>query len=855
MDTYRPGFVSGPGGGLDGGLDDLSPTQQKLIGNRQLITDMRAQNFDVIRFATYRTACKLRYIQKKTNLEMVDIWNIIECFRENGLNTLESDTELNASRVESILTSIFMQLNKRVPITRQVDVKMSASMLLNWLISAYDSSCHGRVKVFYLKVALSHLCSGKLIDKLRYIFTQISDSSGLLIRQRFEQYLQAVLALPTAVFEGPSFGYNETAVRACFDMRSGVNINNFLNVLVSDPGPQCLMWLPILHRMAQVENVFHPVQCDGCHRESFMGFRYRCQRCHNYQLCQDCFWRGRTSGNHSPDHQMKEYLAYKSPAKQIGHSIKKSFQCVPSTSLDEKPPVFPDLPEKTVDLSYIVPATPSSVRNGFHGCGHETSPDLSSICSSPQVLRSPGKMSLAITTQSTDDEHRLIARYAARLAADTNNAARSPAEMNFTLDTNKAQRELIFKLEQKNREIMREIQRLRMEQEAHAKTTANAQYNPTLMAELMLLRQRKDELEMRMSALQDSRKDLVTQLESLMKLLKNQPTSPRSSPHITSASSPTLVSPYATTPGRSSAPLVTPNTPSDTYSSLSYTPGRSSVPIMYHNAYYSSDTNTSATSSNSYSLGRLSAPIVSPSSEAGVGTVPITPGQESLTLSGLEGDVQMAFSQPSSSAMNSKNLRNDLLSAADSITGAMSSLVKELSSENSGSEDEDDNINGELEIAETYMLQTREDLESWQREVQKRLDQETRYVTRVKAANSNNSSTGRSGHSSTGSNQSEEEDRDRYLRHIFPKIDYTTDDGESYVRTDDESYTRTDDEDAELYDNHPKELPNEMTASRYSTEEEGTFQSDGESYIRTDDEDGANTDTDWEESMKRWINR
>lgn len=36
--------------------------------------------------------------------------------------------------------------------------------------------------------------------------------------------------------------------------RSGVNINNFLNVLVSDPGPQCLMWLPILHRMVQVEN-------------------------------------------------------------------------------------------------------------------------------------------------------------------------------------------------------------------------------------------------------------------------------------------------------------------------------------------------------------------------------------------------------------------------------------------------------------------------------------------------------------------------------------------------------------------------------------------------------------------------
>ena len=52
-----------------------------------------------------------------------------------------------------------------------------------------------------------------------------------------------------------------------------------------------------------------------------------------------------------------------------------------------------------------------------------------------------------------------------------------------------------------------------------------------------------------------------------------------------------------------------------------------------------------------------------------------------------------------------------------------------------------------------------------------------------------------------------------------------------------------------------QELPNEMSTSRYSTEEEGTFQSDAESYIRTDDEDSMNTDTDWEESMKRWINR
>ena len=44
--------------------------------------------------------------------------------------------------------------------------------------------------------------------------------------------------------------------------------------------------------------------------------------------------------------------------------------------------------------------------------------------------------------------------------------------------------------------------------------------NPTLLAELRLLRQRRDELEARMAALQDSRRELMVQLEGLMKLLK-----------------------------------------------------------------------------------------------------------------------------------------------------------------------------------------------------------------------------------------------------------------------------------------------------------------------------------------------
>lgn len=57
-------------------------------------------------------------------------------------------------------------------------------------------------------------------------------------------------------------------------------------------------------------SVFHPVECSFCHSESMMGFRYRCQQCHNYQLCQDCFWRGHAGGSHSNQHQMKEYTSW-----------------------------------------------------------------------------------------------------------------------------------------------------------------------------------------------------------------------------------------------------------------------------------------------------------------------------------------------------------------------------------------------------------------------------------------------------------------------------------------------------------------------------------------------------------------
>ncbi|XP_064809375.1 dystrobrevin beta-like isoform X8 [Oncorhynchus masou masou] len=465
-------------------IEERSKRGKAMVERRQLFMEMRGQNFDVIRLSTYRTACKLRFVQKRCNLHLVDVWNMIEAFRDSGLNTLDHNAEINVSRLETILSSIYYQLNKRLPTVHQINVEQSISLLLNFMVATYDSEGHGKLSIFSMKSMLATMCGGKIVDKLRCIFSQISDSNGVMAFAKFDQFLREVLKLPTAVFEGPSFGYTEHSVRTCFPQQKKILLNTFLDILMADPPPQCLVWLPLMHRLANVENAFHPVECSYCRSESMMGFRYRCQQCHGYQLCQSCFWRGHANGPHSNQHQMKEHSSWKSPAKKLSHAISKSLGCVPIGELPH--PVFPEQLEKPQDsVPHTVQLKPvaNNMNNTMFMSSGVPTPTKS-------VLESPSRL---------EEEHRLIARYAARLAAEAGNSTVScstqcpPTDLSFNFDANKQQRQLIAELENKNREILQEIQRLRLEHEqASQPTPEKAQQNPTLLAELRLLRPRQE---------------------------------------------------------------------------------------------------------------------------------------------------------------------------------------------------------------------------------------------------------------------------------------------------------------------------------------------------------------------------
>uniref|UniRef100_UPI00398E966F dystrobrevin alpha isoform X9 n=1 Tax=Pristiophorus japonicus TaxID=55135 RepID=UPI00398E966F len=731
-------------------IEERGRTENTMAERRQLFAEMRAQDLDRIRLSTYRTACKLRFVQKKCNLHLVDVWNIIEAFRENGLNTMDPNAELSVARLEAIISTILYQLNKRLPTTHQINVEQSISLLLNFLLAAYDGDGHGKISVFAVKVALATICGGKILDKLRYIFSQISDSNGIMIYVKFDQFLREVLKLPTAVFEGPSFGYTEQASRSCFSQQKKVTLNTFLDTLMSDPPPQCLVWLPLMHRLANVENVFHPVECSYCHSESMMGFRYRCQQCHNYQLCQDCFWRGHASGSHSNQHQMKEYTSWKSPAKKLTNALSKSLSC--ASSREPLHPMFPDQPEKPLNLAHIVPSRPPPNMNDTmfsHSIITSGSPSPNK-----SVLDSPSRL---------DEEHRLIARYAARLAAEAaSSQQRASSDLSSTIDANKQQRQLIAELENKNREILQEIQRLRLEHEqASQPTPEKAQQNPTLLAELRLLRQRKDELEQRMSALQESRRELMVQLEGLMKLLKEEEMrqetqgagSPRSSP--------------------------------------------------------------------SHTISR-SVPIPMPIRSTSACSTPTHTPQDSLT--GVGGDVQEAFAQSAR-----RNLRNDLLVAADSITNTMSSLVKELNSAEAGSETES---NVDSDIGRAHLD-----------DIVPSPTSEKAFLAQINARNPSYIHSA----AATGTIRS----------------DVVTEDGELYVRTDDESYENESvhqlEHELKLEEYLKQKLQDESYQANYSQTDDESYvrTDDDESCIRTDDEEGLTSGftEEWNEHMKRLMTK
>uniref|UniRef100_A0A0R3T980 ZZ-type domain-containing protein n=1 Tax=Rodentolepis nana TaxID=102285 RepID=A0A0R3T980_RODNA len=181
------------------------------------------------------------------------LWRLLEIFRELGLHMTDPVSSLNRQGVEHLLNRIYAVINPMCIEKALTQNETTSEILLGWLTYILDPNNCGRMTVSGLRVALSTLVTGKPAEK----FTS----------------------------------------------------EEFVEKMLTEPGPQSFSWLKVFHRLGIVENVQHPLKCEGCKREPIVGLRYKCTRCPRYNLCQDCFWTGITTGSHTNSHDVKEYTS------------------------------------------------------------------------------------------------------------------------------------------------------------------------------------------------------------------------------------------------------------------------------------------------------------------------------------------------------------------------------------------------------------------------------------------------------------------------------------------------------------------------------------------------------------------
>lgn len=106
-------------------------------------------------------------------------------------------------------------------------------------------------------------CFGWNFSKVLLVFFQnaVDMLFFLQVHTRFRQFLKDVSKIPLSVNESEISEKNEVTI---FDDSDKINVNDFLETMMSDPGPQSLSWLLVLHRIANSENFKHNTTCAYC---------------------------------------------------------------------------------------------------------------------------------------------------------------------------------------------------------------------------------------------------------------------------------------------------------------------------------------------------------------------------------------------------------------------------------------------------------------------------------------------------------------------------------------------------------------------------------------------------------------
>ena len=366
-----------------------------------MLSQLAAMN--TVKFSAYRVALKLRKVQQRLCLDLLDIASAEVCFDSHGLTVDKHDLTICVPEMVTVLTSIYETLHQCEP--EDIDVGLCVDLALNWILNVFDRERQGFTRVLSFKLCVVVLCRGPLAEKYGAMFRLAAAEGSAMDQRRLGLLLYDVMQVPRYLGEVAQFGGSniEPSVRSCLSVgagepRAAVSQEEFLQWAGEEP--QSLVWLPVLHRLASAETATHDVKCKICRVYPIVGFRYHCRKCFNLDICHGCFFVGKTYKGHKPEHPMQEYCTDTSKtdnAKHILQAVRNSFRS--KKYFRRKQQQLGYLPVQSVTEGESFESPPGALS--------PLSPDLS-FESREFVASESGGGSVR---RSEEDEHSLIAAY------------------------------------------------------------------------------------------------------------------------------------------------------------------------------------------------------------------------------------------------------------------------------------------------------------------------------------------------------------------------------------------------------------------------------------------------------------
>ncbi|XP_033857249.3 dystrotelin isoform X2 [Acipenser ruthenus] len=270
------------------------------------------EGLNEVQHAVYRTAFKLRSLQKLCQLHFIDL-PLIGPMLQDLRTKLCDDGAVSVQDLSQSLQLLFQHASQEKP--GQV-AEGATEHTVSLVATMFDRDQTGFIQLRSVAAALIAFSADKPSAKYTDLFqlaVQCSAShyatSRQVTRSGLRVLLQDLKQVPGVVCEGHVFGQVESAVRSCFHgvLSGGIPQEKFTAWLNSEP--QFLLWLSTLYRVSATEAVTHQSRCDICKAFPITGLRYRCLKCLNFHICQRCFLTSRTAKNHKNSHPVMEHCS------------------------------------------------------------------------------------------------------------------------------------------------------------------------------------------------------------------------------------------------------------------------------------------------------------------------------------------------------------------------------------------------------------------------------------------------------------------------------------------------------------------------------------------------------------------